>query len=159
MELLYMYSLYNCNHIVCITYIAMYVSISPSMIYILNSGQIGRDKLVLFIKPIFLLVRGALVELPVDWERNKILFGLVKLSQGHVFFLEIWLIFPFLEKSWRSSNKCHGKVSPCHQCNMPVSFGGPIKHARDDQPFSLNWWQHITQVVLILSSFPQPLQM
>ena len=45
MELLYMHSLYICNHKVYITYIAMYVNISPSMIYMLNSSQIGRINL------------------------------------------------------------------------------------------------------------------
>ena len=66
MELAYMHSLYICNHILYITYIPMYISICPDMIYILNSRHVGRAKLVLLVNPIFFLVHGASVESPLD---------------------------------------------------------------------------------------------
>ena len=67
-----------------IVYIPMYVGICPSMIYILNSCHIGRTKLVLSLNLIFLLVRGALVETPVNWERRGMYYALVEPPQGHV---------------------------------------------------------------------------
>lgn len=59
------------------------------MIHILNSCQIGRAKLLLFVNLTFLVMCGASVEPPVDWERHGMFYGLVEPPQGHIVFSEI----------------------------------------------------------------------
>lgn len=59
------------------------------MIYIVNSYQNGRGKLVSYVNPIFLLVCGALVEPQMDWKRHKMFYGLVEPPEGYTMFLDI----------------------------------------------------------------------
>ena len=97
MDLSYMHSLYTCNHILYIICIAMYVSICPSMIYILNSYKISRAEFVLFVNPMFHLVCSASVEPPVDWERHRIFYDLINrhkvtYCQSYITLLWIWVM-------------------------------------------------------------------
>ena len=81
-----MHLLCDCDLIVYITYIPMYISLCPSMVYILYSHQIMRAKFVLSINTRFLLVESSSIEPLVDWERHDMFYGLVELPQDQVVF-------------------------------------------------------------------------
>lgn len=74
MEIPYIHPLYMCIHILYFTYIPVYISICPRMIYKLTSHHIGRAKLVLSINSIFFVVCNALIEPIVNWGRHRMLW-------------------------------------------------------------------------------------
>ena len=90
-------------HILRISNLTTYVSIRASTNLILRShhirGQIlhWRPKCVLSIHPVFLLVRGALVEPPMHCVMHRVFYGLVEPPQGPIVFSKIQLIFPLRE--------------------------------------------------------------
>jgi hypothetical protein len=47
--------------------------------------------------------------------------------------IDLFLAREHLESPWINAM---GNVSPCHQCDMPVSLGGLRYHVGDNQPFS-----------------------
>lgn len=93
------------------TYIQLYISICPSMMYISKSHHISKAKHVLFIYLNFFFVRGALIEPPLDWKKAQNVLWIGRSNNIiYIFFLKIWFSPSWLHRKATDSNKCHKKI-------------------------------------------------